>query len=81
MAQAAEPVIHLQLLLLLLLLLACMAGSVAGHGLMIKPASHNYQSYKFDSWATKDYQANEANAGGEVSMHVPDCSSSSSSSR
>jgi predicted carbohydrate-binding protein with CBM5 and CBM33 domain len=53
---------------LLALLLACLAGSVAGHGLMIIPASRNYQSYKFDSWATKDYRANEATAGGEVAM-------------
>ena len=52
------------------LLLACLAGSVAGHGLMIIPASRQYQSYKFDSWATKDYKANEGTGGGAQGWSV-----------
>jgi hypothetical protein len=36
------------------------------HGLMIRPMSRNYHSYKFDKWPDTDYQAHEKFAGGEL---------------
>jgi hypothetical protein len=47
-----------------LILLSCVH-LAASHGLMLIPASRNYQSYKNDPPELKNYKANELTGGGK----------------
>lgn len=47
-----------------LVLISCV-NLAASHGLMLIPASRNYQSYKNDPYELKNYKANELTGGGK----------------